>query len=148
MNRQDAYLIRVVIRWRDLNSSWQVEDDPLIARSCLATSCLDRLADFDGKVRLSLCESLRTVFILELGSVLRGALLGQLAHDFGMAHGEVDGLLLRVAEDDVTEDGRGRVVHVDDGLLGPRDCFDCALDQVFSGWCEDLYFTIPSAHKA
>lgn len=138
MNRRDAYLIRIVIRWRDLDCGGQVEDDPLIARPCLAPSSLDRLADFDGKVRLGLCESLRAVFILELGSVLRGALLGQLAHDFGMTDSEVDGLLLRVAEDDVAEEGGSCVVHVEDRLLAARHSVDRPLDQILTGWCQDL----------
>ncbi len=55
-----------------------------------------------------------------------------------MFNSQVDSLLLRIAKYDVTESRRRRVVHVENGMLGPGDGVYCASDQVFSGWGQYL----------
>lgn len=72
---------------------------------------LHLVANLDGEVALGLRKRLGRVFVLPLGSVAAcDALVDELADDLGMPGRELDGLLFRIAEDDLAEAGRGGIV--------------------------------------
>ena len=90
--------------WRsNLNSCGKVECNPLITQTSFTPRGLHCLAYLDHKVWLCLRERFRAVLVLELGTVLRSGLVNELSDDFGVPDGKLKGLLLAVAEDDISE---------------------------------------------
>lgn len=139
LERKFTDLVGVVIRGSNLNCSRQIENDFLIfACPRSPPSLLHRLTHLQSKLRLGLCKRLWTILVLELRSVLRRTLIGQLANEFCVLDGEGDGFFFVVPEDNITETGASRIVHVDDGLLGSGYRLYCASDEVFSGRSQDL----------
>ena len=139
--REGTHLVGVVVGRRDLDGGGQVEDDgPLLGLVAAGEpGLLDGVAQLDGKVGLGLREGLGRVLELPVGAVAaRDGGVDLLAHNLDVLDGEVDRLLLRVAEDLVAEDGRGGVVHVEDDVLGVADALERALDELAARRREDL----------
>lgn len=65
-------------------------------------------------------------------------LLSELADNLGVVGRELDGLLLRVAEDNRSEERGSGVVEVDDYVLGSRNGSERPVDEVGTGRGQDL----------
>ena len=90
--------------WRsNLDSCGEVECNPLIAQTSFTPRGLHCLAYLNRKVWLCLRESFGAVLVLELGTILRGCFVDELPYNFGVPDGKLEGLLLAVAEDDISE---------------------------------------------
>lgn len=126
------YLIGIVIRRRNFHSSRQVENDSLFPKTCLAPRSFHGFTNFESEVRLGLGKGFWTVFELEFCAIFRRVLVCQLTNDFGVLNGKGNGLCLRVSENDVTETGACRIVHVKDGMLGSGQSFECSPYEILS----------------
>ena len=117
-------LVGVGVGRRHFDRRRQVEDQPPLRRRL--DDVLDRLADVEGEIELGAGEALGRVFELEVrarsGARQRLDLPGRADRDFG--HALAVGL-----EHDLALQGRGRVIEVDDDLLGALDRLERALDE-------------------
>jgi len=143
-----------VIRRGNLDGRRQVEDDRSLLRPVLAVKprVRDGRANLDRERLLGLRERLGRVLVLPLGSVAAlDRLAHELAHDRRVPRRELDCRRLVVAEDDLAEAWRGRVVlrgqrgsqsvaadHVQDDTLRPAHRVERPTDQVLARRRQDL----------
>ncbi len=118
-------LVGVDVRRGDLNGGRQIEDH-LVLRGRLP-DVQHGVTDLHGKVQLGGGENFRRVLEGPLGFGLFG---GQLLDQFGSVDGDIGHALLVLLEDDAAEARCGRVVNVNDRLLGATHGLEGALDQV------------------
>ena len=118
-------LVGVGVRRRHLDRRRQVEDQPLLRRRTQLR--LHRLADLEREIELGAGEALRRIFEDEFRLRRRvGERLDLLGGgDRDLAHAGAVG-----AEHDFALQRRGRVVEVQDDLLGAFDRLEGALDQL------------------
>ncbi len=116
-----------------LDGRRQVDDHLVVRRR--VDDLDDLVADPHGELELGAGVGLRRVLVVDVG--LGDGLLELAAQPRGL-DGDVDDAVLVQAEDDAALQHRGRVVEVDDGLLGAADRVVGALDEVVAGLGEDL----------
>src|SRR3954471_2771743 len=95
----------------------------------------DRVAHLDGEVELGAGEGLGGVLEPDVGVA---HVLGQLVDQLGAVDGDVDDAGPVGVEDDPPLQGAGRVVEVDDRVVGAPQRLEGALDQLVTGLGEDL----------
>lgn len=96
------------------------------------------VADLDGELGRGVGERLGAELELPVCACLLGVVLREGPHELGALHGELEGVLLRVVEDDPPEALAGGKVDVDDGVLSPLDRLDGTLDEIRTARGEDL----------
>jgi hypothetical protein len=111
----------------------QVDDHLVVGRR--VDDVNDGVADPHGEVQLGASEGLRRVFVEDL---CVGDRLLELLDQAGALDGDVDDPVLVQPEDDPPLQGRGRVVEVDDRLLGPADRVKGPLNEVVAALGEHL----------
>jgi hypothetical protein len=82
-----------MVRGPNFHGSRKVEDDTVVmSRPSPPPSRFHSLTDLDGEVRFCLRESLRAVFVSELGSELSSTLVGQPTNEFRVLDSQFDSL--------------------------------------------------------
>ena len=125
--------VAVHVRRVALDGRRQVEDQRAIRRRL--DDVHHRLADVDGELRLGEREALRRVLVAH-GDL--GDRVLQLLAQPGGADGDVDDAVLVQPEHDLALQRVGRVVEVDDRLLGPGDALVGPLDQFLAALHQHL----------
>ena len=118
-------LVGVGVRRRHLDGRGQIEDQRLSRRR--PDHVLDRLADFQREIQFGAGKALGRIFEREIR--LRRGVGERLDLPRG-GDGDLGDALAVGAEDDFALQRRGRVVEVQDDLLGALDRLEGALDQL------------------
>ena len=126
--------VGVDVRRGHLDGRGQVDDDLALGRGL--PHVVDRVADLDGELQLGARVGLGGVLVVDVG--VGGDLLGVLQAQLRAVHGDVLDPVPVQAEDHPALQRGGRVVQVDDRLLGAADRLVGALDQVLAGLGQHL----------
>ena len=113
-----------------------------LLRTGSAPSLFDFVANLDRKVGLRLCKGLWTVLVSKVCLILLLVLSHQLSDQASVIDREGDRLFFRVAEDDLSEQRSGGVIHVDDDVFCACHRFKGPFDEVGSRGREDLGDTV------
>lgn len=133
-----SYLVGIMVWRSDLNSGRQVEDDTVLPSTSFAPCRFHSFAHLNSKLRFGLCKCLGAIFEPKSCAILGRALVGELPDNLSVLDRERESLLFCMSEYDITEDGRCRVVEMNDGELGASDRVNCSCNEVSACRRENL----------
>lgn len=130
--------IGVDVGCRQFYCGGEVQDDLVALGRVRSPSSLDSLADSHGIVRVCVGEALGGELELPVGARGLRVILCQRSDQLGALYSKLQGLLLSVAKDYLTEACACGKVDVNDGVLSTTDRLDGSANEVGSTGGQDL----------
>jgi hypothetical protein len=121
-----------------LDCGREVEDNLVTGLGIGSPGSLDGLANSHSVVGVGIGEALGREFELPVSSGGLRVVLGQRSDQLGALDSKLQGLLLRVTENNLTEASACSKVDVNNGVLGTADRLDGSADEVRSAGRQDL----------